>query len=225
MHLRAEFLSDEFVIMDESAEFIDEEFVIEDEAEAANGLDVVFAGPSDAPPARVAFPVAARARAGAADRWRIAYLVFAVGVSGAMAVAICARVLARNSEVPAEVTSTPTPTATATASPTSTSTSTSTSTPTADPAPSESTDAERDAIEAADAKRLAQRALDKGKAAIAIEQGERSVALDAGDAEAWLILGAAYMQRGNFAKARRCFSSCVQMATRGARAECAALMR
>ncbi len=213
MHLRAEFLPDEFVVMDESAAFLDEEFVIEDES------DVVFAGPSDAPPAHVAFPVAARARAGAADRWRMAYLVFAVGVSGAMAVAICARVLARDSEGRSEVTAISTPTATAT--PTTTPTSAAAS----DPAPSESPDAERDALEAADAKQLAQKALDKGKAAIAIEQGERSVALDAGDAEAWSILGAAYMQKGNFAKARRCFLSCVQMATRGARAECAALMR
>jgi Flp pilus assembly protein TadD len=60
---------------------------------------------------------------------------------------------------------------------------------------------------------------------MAIEQGERSVALDTADAETWLILGAAYMQRGKYAQARRCFSSCVQLAQRGARSECAALLR
>jgi tetratricopeptide (TPR) repeat protein len=215
MHLQAEYVPDEYVL-EESGEFLDEEFVIEDGPEAT-GPDVVFTGPSDAPPARVSFPVAARKKPSSPDRWRTAYVAFAVALTGAMAVALCARVLTRDSGSAATEISTSTSTSTSTPTPTPTPTPSAGSAP----APSESPDA----LEAADAKRLAQRALDRGSAAVAVEQGERSVALDPGDAEAWLILGAAYMQRGNFAKARRCFSSCVQMATRGARAECAALLR
>jgi hypothetical protein len=78
---------------------------------------------------------------------------------------------------------------------------------------------------AAEAKGDAQQALDHGRLSRSIESGERSVALDATDAEAWLVLGAAYIQRGAYAKARECFTSCVQSATRGPRDECAALLR
>jgi Flp pilus assembly protein TadD len=79
--------------------------------------------------------------------------------------------------------------------------------------------------EAIDAKLASQRALDHGKAALAIQLGEHSVELDPTDADAWLVLGAAYLQRGAFRDARRCFSSCAQEATHGARAEGAALLR
>jgi Flp pilus assembly protein TadD len=75
------------------------------------------------------------------------------------------------------------------------------------------------------AKQASQRALDNGKLSLAIEAGERSVQLDASDGEAWLILGAAYLQRGGYAQARRSFASCVQLAKRGPRNECAALLR
>jgi hypothetical protein len=78
---------------------------------------------------------------------------------------------------------------------------------------------------ALEAKHASQVALEKGRTADAIEAGERSVALDPGDAEAWLILGAAYDQRGTYAKGRACFKSCVDLATRGPRGECAALLR
>jgi cytochrome c-type biogenesis protein CcmH/NrfG len=53
----------------------------------------------------------------------------------------------------------------------------------------------------------------------------RSNALDATDAEGWLILGAAYLQRGSFKDARRCFASCAKEATHGPRGECSALLR
>jgi Flp pilus assembly protein TadD len=79
--------------------------------------------------------------------------------------------------------------------------------------------------EATQAKQDAEKALEKGRAAQAIEAAERSVALDPTDAEAWLILGAGYDQRGAFAQARRCFATCAKVATRGPRRECAALLR
>jgi Flp pilus assembly protein TadD len=80
-------------------------------------------------------------------------------------------------------------------------------------------------VAAREAKKTAQRALDRGKVAEAIEAGERSVSLDPTDGDAWLLLGAAYQQRGATADARRCFSSCVRQGTRGPRGECAALLR
>ena len=87
-------------------------------------------------------------------------------------------------------------------------------------------DADGEAMdEATQAKQDAEKALEKGHAAQAIEAGERSVALDPTDAEAWLILGAGYDQRGAFAQARRCFATCAKVATRGPRRECAALLR
>jgi hypothetical protein len=84
---------------------------------------------------------------------------------------------------------------------------------------------ESDPVAARESKKIAQRALDRGKVAEAIEAGERSVALDPTDGDAWLILGAAYQLRGATAEARRCFSSCVRQGTRGPRGECAALLR
>ena len=78
---------------------------------------------------------------------------------------------------------------------------------------------------ATDAKRASQRALDRGHLKASIEAGERSVALDPADADAWLILGAAYEAKGAYAEARRCFKSCSTVAKRGARGECRALLR
>jgi Flp pilus assembly protein TadD len=84
---------------------------------------------------------------------------------------------------------------------------------------------ELDPAAARDAKRASQRALDRGDAKTSIEAGERAVDLDPTDAEAWLILGAAYQTRGTYPEARRCFASCVRLAKRGPRGECAALLR
>jgi Flp pilus assembly protein TadD len=67
-------------------------------------------------------------------------------------------------------------------------------------------------------------ALERGRVAVAIAAGERSVALDPGDGEAWLILGAAYQQKGSTADARRCYRACVE-AERGPKGECAAMLR
>jgi len=85
--------------------------------------------------------------------------------------------------------------------------------------------AELDPAAARDAKRASQRALDRGDARASIAAGEQSVALDPTDAEAWLILGAAYQVRGTLSEARRCFSTCAQVAKRGPRSECSALAR
>jgi cytochrome c-type biogenesis protein CcmH/NrfG len=77
--------------------------------------------------------------------------------------------------------------------------------------------------EALEAKLASQTALQEGKVAEAIEAGERAVALDPTDAEAWLILATSYDRRGTHEDARRCFASCVRLATHGPRAECVAL--
>jgi Flp pilus assembly protein TadD len=47
------------------------------------------------------------------------------------------------------------------------------------------------------------------------------VALDPSDAEAWLILGAAYQEKGDAANARRSFKSCLSEGKRGPKWECA----
>jgi Flp pilus assembly protein TadD len=82
-----------------------------------------------------------------------------------------------------------------------------------------------DPLEARRQKQAAQRALERSDPAEAITFAELSVALDPTDAETWLILGAAYQQRGRASDARRCFTTCAKTATRGPRAECAALLR
>jgi hypothetical protein len=81
-----------------------------------------------------------------------------------------------------------------------------------------------DPLEARRQKQTAQRALERSDPTEAITLAERSVALDPTDAESWLILGAAYLQRGQASDARRCFTTCAKTATRGPRAECAALL-
>jgi hypothetical protein len=74
-------------------------------------------------------------------------------------------------------------------------------------------------------KQDAQRLLERGKAAAAIEAGERSVAIDPTDGEAWLILGAAYQEKGNLKDARRAFTSCTKEGKRGPISECKAMLR
>jgi tetratricopeptide (TPR) repeat protein len=80
---------------------------------------------------------------------------------------------------------------------------------------------EPDPKAAAKEKHASQLALERGKVAESIEAGERSVALDPTDAEAWLILGAAYQQKGDQAKARQTFHACLQQGKRGPKWECA----
>jgi Flp pilus assembly protein TadD len=114
-------------------------------------------------------------------------------------------------------------TPTAAATPTATTTTTATTTaakaaaPTPAPAPADDTAARETAV--------AQSALERGRVGAAIEAGERAVALDAADGNAWLLLGAAYQQKGDMKNARRCYKSCVDQATRGPRRECSAMLR
>ena len=70
----------------------------------------------------------------------------------------------------------------------------------------------------------ARRKLERGNLADAIAAGERSVALDPQDGEAWLLLGAAYQEKGNNADARRCYKACISEGKRGPLGECRAMV-
>jgi hypothetical protein len=83
--------------------------------------------------------------------------------------------------------------------------------------------AEPDPKAAAKEKNDCRAALERGKVADAIEAGERSVALDATDGEAWLILGAAYQEKGDMKNARRSYRACLEQGKRGPKDECAAM--
>jgi tetratricopeptide (TPR) repeat protein len=87
------------------------------------------------------------------------------------------------------------------------------------------TPVEADRQEASHAKTAARNALERGKIAEAIETGERLVALDPADSEAWLLLGAAYQEKGDMKNARRCYKSCVDEGKRGSKADCVAMLR
>jgi hypothetical protein len=91
---------------------------------------------------------------------------------------------------------------------------------TVDPAVADTTP---DPKEAAKAKIAARNALERGKVADSIEQGERSVSLDPTDGEAWLILGAAYQEKGDMKNARRSYKACLDQGKRGPKYECAAM--
>jgi hypothetical protein len=82
-----------------------------------------------------------------------------------------------------------------------------------------------DPKEAAKLKGQAQRALDRGAFGQAIAAGEKSVGLDPTDGEAWLLLGAAYQEKGDTKNARRCYRSCIDQGKRGDKSECAAMLR
>lgn len=102
--------------------------------------------------------------------------------------------------------------------------------PKADAPKTEGADATKPAVATSDKTALqekndARRLLERGKAADAIAAGERSVALDPTDGEAWLLLGAAYQEKGKNADARRAFTSCVKEGKRGPMGECRAMLR
>ena len=69
-------------------------------------------------------------------------------------------------------------------------------------------------------KQAAKAALERGSNGAAIAAGERSVALDATDAEAWLVLGAAYQAMGNVGQAKRAFKSCIAQGKKGPVSDC-----
>ncbi len=74
-------------------------------------------------------------------------------------------------------------------------------------------------------KAAARQALESGRAGVAIEAGERSVALDPTDGEAWLLLGAAYQEKGKTGDARRCFNSCLKQGKKGPIGECRQMLQ
>jgi len=224
-------------------DFLPDEFVLDDVPDPGHAPTIVFAGPSDPPP--VLHPPPARPRGRANDRL---YFVIGAGFFAAaavLAVTLRTRRAAPASEVEAVFVvdsppvvnapvvrhASPGPSAASLAPPSESLAVAPPSEGLALAAPTASTpdagaDADGEAMEeATQAKQDAEKALEKGHAAQAIEAGERSVALDPTDAEAWLILGAGYDQRGAFAQARRCFATCAKVATRGPRRECAALLR
>jgi tetratricopeptide (TPR) repeat protein len=84
---------------------------------------------------------------------------------------------------------------------------------------------ETDPAQAGKEKTASRIALERGRLGAAIEAGERSVALDPTDGEAWLILGAAYQEKGNSKDARRCYKACIEQGKRGPKNECAAMLR
>lgn len=232
--------------------FLADEFVLDDVADTPReaaaprpSSRIAFAGPSDAPPrlpplmdtrlyatvhTRVPRPAPPEARAGLAPPVRYAAIgVALVAAAGALwlvrpASPAAESVAAPGSSAPRHLAA-ETPVEPAVPEPRIDAVEPATvpsGTPEAVPAASASPPGDPRALEA---KHASQVALEKGRTADAIEAGERSVALDPADAEAWLILGAAYDQRGTYAKGRACFKSCVDLATRGPRGECAALLR
>ena len=74
-------------------------------------------------------------------------------------------------------------------------------------------------------KNACRKALERGKVDLAIEAGARSVAGDPTDAEAWLLLGSAYQDKGKWTDAVRVYRMCVRAAKRGPVHECAAMLK
>jgi hypothetical protein len=71
----------------------------------------------------------------------------------------------------------------------------------------------------------AKRALEARRFRDGLEIAQRAVEHDSGDAEGWLILAAACLDRGDYASAQRAYKSCVERVKGGRRAECLALLR
>jgi tetratricopeptide (TPR) repeat protein len=212
-------------------DFLPDELVLDDTPENDDASKVVFAGPSDAPPV---FQIPrSTASLTAAHRPPYALLTFCL-LTGAVILGVTAslRAPAVRPMAPAETSASPAsmnaaaPATTTVIDPAAGASRPAPGAPDVQPESAEAPPAPPPDEDAAqDAKRLAQSELEKGHTAKAIEAGTRSVTLDPTDAEAWLILGAGYDQRGAYGEARRCFASCVRAATRGPRGECAALLR
>lgn len=208
-------------------EFLPDEDVLDAAPDEGQGSHVGFAGPSDMPPGHPREPVAVGSPSDAGADVRISLIErresirhFAILV--AVLAAIVASVFARPRDSsrdsvdvsPAQAAQRAaggTESAAAASSPEGTGGSPAAGGPVTS--------------EALEAKHASQTALEEGKTAEAIQAGERAVALDPTDAEAWLTLGASYDRLGTHEDAKRCFASCVRLATHGPRAECEALGR
>lgn len=70
----------------------------------------------------------------------------------------------------------------------------------------------------------AQRALDRGKIAVAIDLASRATEADPSSTDGWLTLGAAYDMQGNHGKARAAYRSCIDKGKGGSRSECRAML-
>jgi hypothetical protein len=75
------------------------------------------------------------------------------------------------------------------------------------------------------AKEAARAALEHGANRAAISAGERAVVMDRSDAEAWLVLGAAYQANGNVGHAKSCYDACVSHGSKGPVDECRDMLR
>lgn len=225
-------------------DFLPDEYVLDDVPDDGHGPAVIFAAPSDAPPVLPPAPAPPALRASPS---RGHYTLVAVAfLSGAAVVGAILGVRrstpARDgiSVVRASPASDPSSESSAATVMSPPSTSPAVTAPlgsasraavpavsaNSSPAASAPTSAENPTLDAAkQAKQEAEHALEKGRTTVAIETGARAVALDPTDAEAWLILGAGYDQRGAYGEARKCFAACAHVATRGPRRECAALLR
>jgi hypothetical protein len=225
-------------------DFLPDEYVLDDVPDDERVPAVIFAGPSDAPPVLPSAPAPPAPRASPS---RGHYTLVAAACLGAAAVAGAILGVRRSppdrdaiSAVRAYPASDPAPessaatvipqksTSPAVTAPLDSASSATVPAPSANSSPSASaeTNAENPTLAAAkQAKQEAEHALEKGRTTLAIEAGARAVALDPTDAEAWLILGAGYDQRGAYGEARKCFAACARVATRGPRRECSALLR
>ncbi len=199
-------------------EFLSDEFVLDDVPENGRGPSVVFAGPSDAPPALRPPPAATPRWASSGGRTAYAFFALALAAAAAVAATIATKTDPQTREIKTMFVATAVPARAdgAEGSPAAA------SVPSASVTPDAAAQAAEDEKQA---KQTAEGALEKGHTAQAIEAGERAVGLDPTDAEAWLLLGAGYDQRGAYAQARRSFASCAHLATHGPRRECAALLR
>jgi hypothetical protein len=74
-------------------------------------------------------------------------------------------------------------------------------------------------------KKDALAALEKGKVDDAIDSAKRATELDDRDGDAWLLLGAAYQEKGRIDLARQCYATCATRTRNDPRGECAALVR
>ncbi len=82
-----------------------------------------------------------------------------------------------------------------------------------------------DAIASRDKTNASQAKLEHGAVKASIDLGEEAVKLDPTSARAWLVLGAAYQQRGDVKNAWRCYHACVDLGEEGKdRAECASML-
>jgi cytochrome c-type biogenesis protein CcmH/NrfG len=82
-----------------------------------------------------------------------------------------------------------------------------------------------DAVASREKTNESQAKLEHGAVKASIDLGEEAVKLDPTSARAWLVLGAAYQQRGDIKNAWRCYHACVDRGTEGKdRAECASML-